>query len=377
MAGSRKKVVFLANALSGYFISCLKKMVEAYDIDAYVVKYPVDAIAPFELNLKNNHITYYDRNSFDDKQLLSLVSSLKPDLILCSGWIDKGYLNICKEYKSKIKTLLKFDNPWRNTARQNMARVLGPLVLKKYFSGCWVSGSPQRVYAKKLGFKEHEICEGMYSADFDFFYSKYEKNILAKRKVFPKKIIFVGRYTRLKGVEELWKAFVIFQKQYPCEWELWCLGKGDLITLFPVHDKIKDFGFVQPHDMDHFISDTGVFILPAHYEHWGVVVHEFAAAGFPLLCSTTTSAATAYLKDNYNGFQYKPMDVDSLVKIFKKVSQLNNEELVTMGDRSTQLARQITPEIWGGLVWKFITEENLVNFRFDIDKAIKHNNSYA
>lgn len=373
----RKKVLFLANALSGYFVSSLKKTVECFEIDAHVVKYPVDAIAPFELNLENKFITYYDRNHFNDDQLLLFVKSINPDIILCSGWIDKGYLNVCKWYKGKIKTLLKFDNPWRNTAKQNIARILGPLVLKKYFSGCWVSGLPQRVYAKKLGFKEEEICEGMYSADVDFFYSQYKKNISSKQKSFPKIILYVGRYAKLKGVEELWKAFVLFHEKNQSAWELWCIGKGDLITTFPQHEKIKNFGFVQPHDMDQYIRRSGIFILPAHYEHWGVVVHEFAAAGFPLICSQTTSAAFAFLKDEYNGFYHEPENINSLVNVFEKISCLNNLELNTMGERSAQLAKQITPEIWGGLVWKFINENKLVNFRFDIDAAIFKNKSYA
>ena len=350
---------------------------ECFEIDAHVVKYPVDAIAPFELNLENKFITYYDRNHFNDDQLLLFVKSINPDIILCSGWIDKGYLNVCKWYKGKIKTLLKFDNPWRNTAKQNIARILGPLVLKKYFSGCWVSGLPQRVYAKKLGFKEEEICEGMYSADVDFFYSQYKKNISSKQKSFPKIILYVGRYAKLKGVEELWKAFVLFHEKNQSAWELWCIGKGDLITTFPQHEKIKNFGFVQPHDMDQYIRRSGIFILPAHYEHWGVVVHEFAAAGFPLICSQTTSAAFAFLKDEYNGFYHEPENINSLVNVFEKISCLNNLELNTMGERSAQLAKQITPEIWGGLVWKFINENKLVNFRFDIDAAIFKNKSYA
>ncbi len=373
----RKKAVFLANALSGYFVACLNKMAEEYFIDAHIVKYPVDAIAPFEFNLKNEHLTYYDRNNYTDEKLAELVKSIQPDVILCSGWIDKGYLEICKYYKGKIKTLLKFDNPWRNTTKQNLARVLGPLLLRKYFSGCWVSGIPQRVYAKKLGFKEEEICEGMYSADVDFFHSLYEKYADSKRKSFPKKILYVGRYAKLKGVEELWKAFVKFQEKYPCDWELWCLGKGDLINLFPRHEKIKNFGFIQPAELEHFVANTGIFILPAHYEHWGVVVHEYAAAGFPLVCSDTTSAATAFLKDAYNGFYHKPIDVDSLVEVFRKISLLANDELVTMSNRSANLAGQITPKIWGSLVWKFITEEKFINFRFNIDAAIKPDKTYA
>jgi glycosyltransferase involved in cell wall biosynthesis len=373
----RKKVVFLANGLSGYFIACLNKLVEEYSVEVHVIKTPVDAVAPFEFNLTGEHIHYYDRNNYSNKLLLQLVNSIKPDLLLCSGWRDKGYLAVCKNYKDKIKTILKFDNPWRNTAKQNIARMFGSFVLRNYFSACWVAGLPQRMYAKKIGFKEEEICEGMYSADFDFFYDQYKKFLPIKEKSFPKKIIFVGRYTKLKGIEELWKAFVTFQENHPCEWELWCMGKGDLDNYFPKHDKIKDFGFVQPQQMPGFVKSTGIFILPAHYEHWGVVVHEFAASGFPLICSTETSAATAFLKEGYNGYYHKPKNIDSLVEVFRKISSMNDAELVTMGNRSAQLAKQITPSIWSGLVWDFLTHDKLINFRFNINAAIGSNKSFA
>ena len=59
-----------------------------------------------------------------------------------------------------------------------------------------MSGIPQRVYAKKIVFKEEEICEGMYSADVDFFHAQYEKFAPAKRKSFPKKR-FTGKDRQL------------------------------------------------------------------------------------------------------------------------------------------------------------------------------------
>ena len=54
----RKKAVFLANELAGYFVACLNKMTEEYPIDAYVIKYPVHAVAPFQFNLKNDQLSY-------------------------------------------------------------------------------------------------------------------------------------------------------------------------------------------------------------------------------------------------------------------------------------------------------------------------------
>ena len=94
--------------------------------------------------------------------------------------------------------------------------------------------------------------QGMYSADYDIFHSYYEQFKQQKENHFPKRFIFVGRYVELKGVREIWDAFIRLQKETPNEWELWCLGKGDLDNEFPVHEKIKNFGFQQPEELKKF-----------------------------------------------------------------------------------------------------------------------------
>ena len=138
---------------------------------------------------------------------------------------------------------------------------------------------------------------------------------------------------------------------------LWCLGKGDFDSVFPKHDKIKNFGFVQPSALKEYIEQTGVFILPSQYEHWGVVVHEFAAAGFPLLCSDTTSAAHAFLEEGKNGHFHKPYKVDSILNALKKFVIANDVELNLMAEHSVTLSRTITPDTWASTAWDYIEQK--------------------
>jgi glycosyltransferase involved in cell wall biosynthesis len=139
---------------------------------------------------------------------------------------------------------------------------------------------------------------------------------------------------------------------------LWCLGKGELDDEFPKHEKIKNFGFVQPSELRYCIENTGVLILPAHYEHWGVVVHEFAAAGFPLVCSTTTGAATTFLKDGFNGFFHEPYKVKDIYNAMKKIISLPDEKLFEMGVNSTVMAKKITPDTWANTILKLIHDKS-------------------
>jgi glycosyltransferase involved in cell wall biosynthesis len=123
---------------------------------------------------------------------------------------------------------------------------------------------------------------------------------------------------------------------------------------------VKNIGFVQPLQLAPWLEQTGVFILPAHYEHWGVAVHEFAAAGFPLLCSTTTSAATTFLEEGVNGFFTEPKSKASIREVLIKTIGLSDKQLADMGKKSTELAHRITPDTWSDTLWNLVNEKNYV-----------------
>ena len=345
--------MFLYAELAGYFMACIEKLSALYEVEIHVVRLPLNPVAPFEFKF-NDHINYYERKEYDGDALIALAEKINPDLVFTGGWNDKDYLAVSSFFKKRIPVLLASDNPWRATIKQYIASLIGPFYLPKIFTHCWVPGEPNAVYGRKLGFKGERLLTQMYSADYDLFHNYYLRYSEGKQKKFPKRFIYVGRYAELKGVRELWKAFLQLQQEQPNEWELWCLGKGELISEFPKHEKIKDFGFVQPSELYKFVEQTGVFILPAHYEHWGVVVHEFSAAGFPLICSTTTSAATTFLREGYNGYYTLPKDVESIIAAMKKIINLDHQSLLQMGERSVELSKQITPVIWSATLWNLI-----------------------
>ncbi|MBS1763375.1 MAG: glycosyltransferase family 4 protein [Bacteroidetes bacterium] len=352
----KKKALFLYLEPAGYVEACLKKTVQMFPVEAHVVRYPLDPNAPFKFEEIEN-VTYYDRTKYEGYKLDEMVAALQPDFIFCNGWIDKGYVNTTKKYAGKIPTILSFDNLWEGKLKQHIASVTAPFILPKIFSHCWVPGKPQVVYAKKLGFSDDKIKTGMYSANFELFDSMFKNTWPAKEKKFPRRFVFVGRYIEIKGIRELWQAFINVQTTTPNEWELWCIGKGPLDDEFPVHDKIKNIGFVQPKEFESYVEQTGVFMLPTYDEHWGVVVHEFAIAGYPLVLSTKAPAGTAFLQEGVNGFYHNPKDVKSIEDVLKKIMQLSDTELVKMGLHSHELSKCMTPDTWATTVWKFLNNE--------------------
>ncbi len=350
----KKKIVFLHTELAGYFLACIDTLAKTFDAEVHVIKLPVNKEAPFVFSYENN-VKFYDRNEYSDKELTALCKSISPDFIFCAGWIDKSYLRISKHFFKQIPTVIVLDNHWTGSLKQQIAALASPAVLLKRFSHIWIPGLFQFEYARKLGFKRDSVIIGMYSADVNKFHAYYQEFKTRKEQAFPKRFLYVGRYIESKGVKELWDAFLELQAEGHSDWELWCAGVGKMETDFPKHPKIKNFGFVQPYELYALIRDSGVFVLPSHSEPWGVVVHEFAACGMPMICSNEVGAASAFLINGYNGLSFKAKDKTALKKVLLRMMNQTKEEYLTMSERSLSLSDTINPLIWATKIWELAT----------------------
>ena len=179
-------------------MACLKRLTETYPVEVHVVRLPVSEVAPFDFPEIENVFTY-DRHDYTDSQLLELVDQIKPDFIFCNGWVDRTYMQICRKYNGKVATVLTLDNPWFGSIKQYVGTILARLTFPRTFSNIWVSGPPHLIYARKLGFTKEQTEIGKYAADYDFFHKQYLLYRDEKSRAFPKRIIYVRRYTKLKG----------------------------------------------------------------------------------------------------------------------------------------------------------------------------------
>lgn len=351
MSNASRKILILYTELAGYTLASLRALVHSGNVAVHLVRWPVNTEAPFDFQFDAS-ISVYDRNDYTAEQLVDLAAEIQPDLILCSGWTDKGYIAVCKEWRKSIPVVLAMDNKWQGTAKQHLARIVSRFTIWKYFSHCWVPGREQLVYAEKLGFAKDKIRTGFYTCDVDRFTKIFAETTEAKAKAFPHVFVYAGRYYDFKGVEDLWDAFIRLKAEHPSDWKLVCLGVGDIPPA--VHPDITHEGFVQPEKLDTVMRNTGVFILPSRVEPWGVVVQEFAAAGFPLLLSDAVGAADAFLQEGQNGFRFRAHDADALLVAMLSITELPDHHLVEMGRKSAVLGAGINPERWAQTLLSFI-----------------------
>jgi len=338
-----KKIVFLYTELAEYFLACLA-LLEKQNAEIHVVHWPLNKEAPFHFR-KLEHTEFHDRSLLNDGGLKKLVDEINPTIIFCSGWVDKGYNRICKSWRKRIPTVVLLDNHWTGNWKQWIASTMSAIVVRDKFSHAWVPGKPQIEFALRLGFTDEQIRTGYYCADTALFHEIYYKSLASKQLSMPKRFLYVGRYLPFKGVLDLWKAFAEANEKFP-QWDLWCIGTGDLWEQRLIHPCIRHIGFVQPAALSEFISQCSVFVLPSSKEPWGVVVQEMAAAGLPLVCSNKVGAANQFLEEGKNGFTHEAGNIHALKNSLLKMMSLPEEKLHAMSRYSFLLSNSVTQEKW-------------------------------
>ncbi len=341
---SKKRILFLYTEIAGYTLACLNELIKS-EVEIYLIRWGVNKEAPFQF--KFNTINESTRDQYrNDVELIKYCKEINPDIILVSGWMDKGYLKVARNFYDKIPTILTMDNNWKGSLKQIILTWVSSFYIRNKFSHIWVPGNNQKIFANKLGYSDDKVMTGFYSCNRELFHTYYKNNKDIKSKNFPKVFLFVGRYIKAKGISNLWNAFIELDAENENDWELWCIGTGEEWKNKVNHPKIKHFGFVQPENFEEIIQKTSVYILPSEFEPWGVSLHEFVSAGFAVIVSDKVGASEIFAKEGKNGYVVKAGSKESIKEGMKKFMKMNKKELLLMGEESVSLSKKITPEIW-------------------------------
>ncbi len=128
------------------------------------------------------------------------------------------------------------------------------------------------------------ICNGIDSSRWPFAHRRRHDG--------PAELLFFGRLEYEKGVHEAIAALPRIRRTHPGT-TLTVAGDGTqqewLIEVARKHKVLKAVQFVGRVDHDellHLLHRADVAVLPSHYEPFGIVALEAAAAGIPLVTST-------------------------------------------------------------------------------------------
>jgi glycosyltransferase involved in cell wall biosynthesis len=338
------RILVLYTRLAGYFIECLKEFVKQNpEAEILCIAYPSSNDAPFKYP-KIERFDILVKNSNPGSSQHQIVLNFNPTAIYVAGWADPFYNNLIKTFKGDIPIIVGMDNPWKGNLRQRIGTLYGQMVISKLFTRIWVAGIFQYEFARRLGFNQNQIRLGQYcgnSNSFSFTNDNRERIIL-----------FVGRLVDYKRPDWLVQAFQEICEEYPAlnNWKVRIIGNGplkeSLINRTISDEKIQIMDFVFPEELPGEFGKAKIFCLPSSQEHWGVVVHEAAISGLPLLLSDNCGAATEFLISNYNGKMFDNNSFASFKNSLKALMQCTDSELNQMSVNSYELSKRITLDSW-------------------------------
>lgn len=102
--------------------------------------------------------------------------------------------------------------------------------------------------------------------------------------------------------------------------------------------------FAPPAECARLMGQSGVFVLPSRIDHWGVVIHEAACAGLPIIASRTSYASADLVTDGDNGCVFDAGDVDALARALAACADPDRAR--AMGARSLAASARFDPTIF-------------------------------
>lgn len=336
------KIIYLYTSVNGFVLSTLKALHDTGNVkDIHLIyrekgttdgnKFVIDG-APW-LNL-------IPRHTLSDNNLLDLLRSVRPQIVYVGGWVDKGYLRAVSRYRAtggKSHVVCGIDDQWKGSLRQYVGRIYFRIFYRKLFDYMWVSGKPQYHYAQRFGYEHANIISNLLSADTSVF---------DRRAGSARRFVFVGRFTPVTGVDLLIEAYKTLPEAVRAAWPLVLIGDGSQREKIEASasNNIIVKPYLQPAELRDELMHGGVACVSSYANQWGVVIHEIALLGYPMIVSSVCGAATEFLISGYNGFLFRAHDVEALRNALLKMASLTDVERALFADRSLELGRRITPE---------------------------------
>lgn len=335
------RVALLHTRLSGYIAACLRQLKERANAEILIYAWPNQPNAPFDVAQFAALGVIRNRRDYSEAQIKDGLDEFQPDVILTSGWADKGYVRVCRAMRQRrIPVIAGCDTQWTGSVRQHAAAMTAPLHVGRAIDVLWVTGERQAVFGKALGFHGERLWDGYYACDWE----KFAAPAHAGEQGSPH-FLYVGRYAPEKGLDTLAKAYALYREQVDVPWKLVCAGAGPLQEML-MRAGAEDLGFVQPDALAGLMREAAAFILPSRFEPWGVVAHEAAAAGLPLILSDACGAGVHLLKDLHNGYGFPVDDAAALAERMVRMTRLDEGSRNNFGEASFQLSKQYTPKRW-------------------------------
>ena len=330
----RPRIVIAWPGFTGYSGPLLKALSERCELKVYIES------SNYEQQFDDssmNGVPFERVDAGDASRVIDEVIRFSPDLTMIVGWATP----ISRALASAAipgRKVLAFDMPWEWSLKKILARwVLRPRL--SGFDAAFVPGEACAKYARWLGFKDGRLMTGVNSSGWERFKDSVSSSELgfASRRRF----LFVGRFSAVKGIDLLFKAYSRYCGKTDKPWPLDLVGSGEELPK-TIPDGVKVIGFVPPQEMPRVMAEHSVLVLPSAWEPWGVAAAEAMSAGLATILSDRCGIAI----DIAPTVLFKYGDVNALAAAMLRLSRMPEAAFADEAERVRSAAERYSALHW-------------------------------
>jgi glycosyltransferase involved in cell wall biosynthesis len=279
------------------------------------------------------------------------LKALQPDVVFAPATaFPEGMAADAYRLTSGCKRVM-MDDAWAHTDRRGWLTREMKNLIHRNVDGVFVPAPSHLSYYENLGFSTERVIFGVDVVDNEYYRSiadcaRLDEASLRGSYGLPVNyFLFVGRFLPKKGLESLVTAFKQYRDRAAVSgkvaWDLVLVGDGRHQNA--IRAMVKDLpgvhfaGAVFGDTLCHYYGLARVLVVPSLVDQWGLVVNEGLAAGLPVLVSRGCGAARTLVKEGDNGWTFDPDGVDALALLLRRMSDLPNDELIQMGEKSREI----------------------------------------
>ena len=336
------RVAILANDWTGYLDASGRELA-ARGVELLVVHQEDAAHVDFaDRELETYAETSTWRGAPEAGSTVARVGAFRPDAVLMHSWHLAGYRAVMKALPPGTLRVLWMDNVWRATAKQWAGRATARRYVQPLFDAVMVPGERTEFFAQRLGFAPQDVIRGSLCADTRLFATGPRSGEeIASRAEF----LAVLRLVHHKGADVLAEAFGRYRSSGGT-WGLAVAGLGPMADAFDGIPGARLLGFQQPREVAELMRHSSCLVNPSRIEPYGLVLHEGAVSGLPLITSHAVGAAPTLVSDGQNGLTVAADDPAALAQALHRMSSEPPARLAEMSAVSRALGARIDSPGW-------------------------------
>ncbi|MFP4286091.1 MAG: glycosyltransferase [Candidatus Izemoplasmataceae bacterium] len=295
-------------------------------------------------------------------KMIKEVMALKLDIVHCHTEFTMGRLGMKVAKRQKLPIVHTYHTMYEDYVHfisKYLTWILKPLAIR--FGLHFANRSNAVIFPtikvaekfKQYGYKKnyHIIPTGIYLDRFqenklDPVKLKKIKDSFKQEKIH---LIYIGRVSREKNLDELFKAYQTCIIDHQLPYYLTIVGDGpdakrykDFVQKNNLTNAVTFVGMISPLEVGYYYHIGDIFVNFSQSETQGLTFIEAIAAGKPVLAKYDTHIST-FIKDDYNGWIFKTKD--SFIEKLKWINK-NQENLSTMRKNCEDSAENFSAKMY-------------------------------